>query len=369
MASLGTTARVRRAPAARAYAGPVDAGAIRHVLIIDDSLVMRSVVQRIVDSLPGFAVAASLGSAQAGLDYLASNCTDIIILDIEMPRRSGLEALPDLIAASGDARILVLSSHCGDGAPATLKALALGACDTLAKPSRTVVPHSFMAALHDKLTMLADAAPLTQGAASPMLARTTARPSELECIAIGSSTGGINAIHALLRQLDRRIDAPILITQHLPPEFMPYLVRNIADLGPRPAHLAEDGAQLRRGHIYCAPGDAHISLHRSGSTTRIALLADWPGTAYKPSVDPMFAAVARCFGCKGAGVMLSGMGADGLTGAHALATAGAPIYVQDAQTSTVWGMPGAVARAGLASVILPPAQIADFITNCWLENA
>jgi two-component system chemotaxis response regulator CheB len=357
---------------ALARSDPADlpgAGRQSRVLIIDDSLVMRSVVQRIVETLAGFTVAASVASAQAALDFLSGNAADIIILDIEMPRRSGLDALPDIIAACDGARILVLSSHCGVGAPATLQALALGASDTQAKPSQQYYPESFVAALHDKLRMLADAVHQSRTAMPPVLARPVAAHSPLACIAIGSSTGGISAIHALIGQLDPRIDAPILITQHLPPDFIPYFVRHISDLGLRPAHMARDGAKLQRGHIYCAPGDAHLGLQRKGDATCIRLTADWPGTAYKPSVDPMFLAVAQCFGSDGAAVMLSGMGSDGLAGAHALASAGAPIYVQDAQSSTVWGMPGAVARAGLASVILPPADIARFIADCWLDAA
>ncbi|MDM7957142.1 chemotaxis protein CheB [Blastomonas sp.] len=344
-----------------------DALPVSRVLIVDDSLVMRSIVQRIVEAAPGFSVCASLPSAQAALDFLARDSADIILLDIEMPRRSGLDALPDLIAASHRARILVLSSHCREGAPATLKALALGASDTLSKPDQQLYPQSFITALHDKLHVLGDAARFSREAMPPVPARPVITHSTLDCIAIGSSTGGISAIHEFLGALDPGIDAPILVTQHLPADFMPFLVRHIADLGLRPVHLAEDGAVLQRGHIYCAPGNAHLGLRASGETIRVALIPEWPRTAYKPSVDPMFTAVARCFGASGAGVMLSGMGADGLAGAHLLADEGAPVYVQDAQSSTVWGMPGAIARAGLASVMLPPAGIARFIADCWLE--
>lgn len=355
------------ATARRALPRAQGAGHVSQVLIVDDSLVMRSVIQRAIDSAPGFTVCASLPSAQAALEFLSSHPADIILLDIEMPRRSGLDALPDLVAASNHARILVLSSQCREGAPATLKALALGASDTLSKPDQQFYPRSFTTKLLEKLHVLGDAARISRQAMPPVVARPVATHSTLECIAIGSSTGGISAIHELLGQLDPHIDAPILITQHLPPDFIPFLVRHIGDLGLRPVHQATDGAVLQRGHIYCAPGDAHLGLQSKGGTTRIKLLNDWPGTAYKPSIDPMFTAVARCFGERGAGVMLSGMGADGLAGAELLAAEGAPIYVQDAQSSTVWGMPGAVARAGLASVILPPAGIARFIADCWLE--
>lgn len=340
---------------------------VSRVLIVDDSLVTRSVIQRIVESAPGFAICASLPSAQAALDFLAVHTADIILLDIEMPRRSGLDALPDLVAAGRHARILVLSSRCRDGAPATLQALALGASDTLSKPGQQTHSDSFIAALHDKLLILGDAARLARRPAPPVMARPMLAGSTLDCIAIGASTGGISALHEFLGQLDHHIDAPIVITQHLPPDFIPFLVRHINDRRLRPAHVARDGAVLQRGHVYCAPGDAHLGLKRCGNRTRIALASHWPGTVYKPSVDPMFSAVAECFGAASAGVMLSGMGADGLKGARAMADAGAPIYVQDAQSSTVWGMPGAVAGAGLASIIRPPAGIARFIADHWLE--
>lgn len=348
--------------------GLADAAPACCVLIVDDSLVMRSVLQRIVENSPGFKVSGSVAGAQAALDHLASHSADIIILDIEMPRRSGLDALPDLIAASGQARVLVLSSHCAEGAPATVKALALGASDTLSKPGQHLFNDQFTALLRQHLHVLADAARVSSQGMPPILARPVSPDSALGCLAIGSSTGGISAIHDLLKALDPRVDAPILITQHLPATFIPYLVRQIGDLGLRPAHIAQDGVAIAPGHIYCAPGDSHIGLQRHGAEVRIALAPHWPDSAYRPSVDPMFMAVAQCFGARGAGVMLSGMGSDGLAGAQMLADCGAPIYAQDAKSSTVWGMPGAVARAGLASVVLPPAQIAQFIADCWLET-
>lgn len=355
-----------------APAGPKGTDAIvtaSRVLIVDDSLVARSSIQRIVEAMPGFTVAASIASAQAAMAYLADHVVDIIVLDIEMPDRSGLDALPELLALSGDARVLVLSSHCGDGAPVTIKALALGASDTLSKPDRQFYPQDFATAFHARLRLLADARQTRREPVPLVLARPVAPPSPLSCIAIGSSTGGISAIHELLTALDPRLTAPILITQHLPTEFMPHFARHIDDLGLRPAQLATHGRRLERGHVYCAPGDAHLTLERHNGEVRMVLLSTWPNTAYRPSVDPMFQSVANCFGASAAAIMLSGMGSDGIQGAHAIAAQGAPIYVQDIQSSTVWGMPGAVARAGLASVILPPAGIARFMAECWLENA
>jgi two-component system, chemotaxis family, protein-glutamate methylesterase/glutaminase len=359
----------QRATVRSGFHRPVPHDAVSRVLIVDDSLVTRSIIQRIVESLPGFEVAASVASAGAALEFLRDASADIIILDIEMPDRNGLDALPDLLERSDQACILVLSSHCGDGAPASIRALALGASDTLPKPDRQFYSREFVAALHGRLQSLADGRRTRHDPTPVVLARPAASLCPLQCIAIGSSTGGIPAIHQLLTALDPRVDAPILITQHLPTEFMLHFVRHIDELGLRPTSMAVQGARLQRGHVYCAPGDAHLGLERADGHVRIDLLPDWPATAYKPSVDPMMHAVARCFGASGAGVMLSGMGSDGLAGARALAEQGAPIYAQDIETSTVWGMPGSIARAGLASVILPPAGIARFIADCWLEDA
>lgn len=359
----------QRATARTGFHRSVPHGAASRVLIVDDSLVTRSIIQRIVESLAGFEVAASVASAQAALDYLVDGRADIIILDVEMPDRNGLDALPDLLDRSHQACILVLSSHCGDGAPASIRALALGASDTLPKPDRQFYSRDFVVALHQRLQLLADHRRTRLDPIPVVLARPAASPCPLQCIAIGSSTGGIPAIHQLLTALDPRVDAPILITQHLPTDFMPHFVRHIDELRLRPVSMAVQGARLMRGHVYCAPGNAHLGLERAEGHVRVELLPEWPASAYKPSVDPMMQAVARCFGASGAGVMLSGMGSDGLAGARALAEAGAPVYVQDIETSTVWGMPGSVARAGLASVILPPAGIARFIADCWLEDA
>lgn len=346
----------------------LEPGQAARVLIIDDSLVLRSVVERIISTHPALTMVASLSSADQALTYLRAHAVDIIILDVEMPSRCGLDALPDLIAAGGSARVLVLSSQCAEGAPATLRALALGASDTLAKPGRQNYSNAFSAMLVDRLTMLKDAAQAARSAITPLLAHPAKPHHRFDCLGIGASTGGISAIHALLKSVDACVDAPILITQHLPAIFMPYMVSQINDLGMRPAHLALDGAPLLNGHIYCAPGDAHLRLHRRGSGVRIRLVKDWPGTIYKPSVDPMFMAMAECFGARCAGVLLSGMGNDGLVGAQQLAAGGAPIYAQDAQSSTVWGMPGAVARAGIASVILPPGGIAASLNKSWKEQ-
>jgi len=355
-------------PEAASEPRPVRSGRPARIVIVDDSLVVRSVIERFIAAADGLEVGASLSNAPQALNTLRSEPADIVILDIEMPHRSGLDALPDLIAVAPGARFLVLSSHCAEGAPATIQALALGACDTLAKPDRNTYSRAFGAVLIDKLTALVEAGRPDMADRLHLVPRPKPMRSDLQCLAIGASTGGIGAIHNFLHALDPRVDAPILITQHLPEPFVPFLVRQLNDLGLRPAHLAEQGMRLARGHVYVAPGDAHLSCEPAGTGARIVLLDHWPNSPYRPSVDPMLLGVARCFGATGAAIMLSGMGQDGLAGAEAIADKGGPIYAQDPDSSVVWGMPGAVAKAGLASAVLPPEAIARFIADCWLET-
>ena len=336
------------------------------VLIVDDSLVMRSVVERHLELAPGFLVVGSVPGASQALNFLANNSVDVVILDIEMPNRSGLDALPDILERANGARVLVMSSLCKEGGPAVLQALALGACDTLEKPGRQIYSQMFGTTLIERLETLTSVRKPDQR--EPVkLARTGPQVSALECLAIGASTGGIGALHEFLDRLDGRIDAPILLTQHLPDAFMPFLAKQLCDLGVRQVQVAEHGTILEKGFIYVAPGNANLTCQKSGGGIRIALSTDWNQTRYLPAVDPMLMSVAKCYGHAAAGVVLSGMGADGLLGARAMVDVGAPVYVQCPDTSVVWGMPGAIAKAGLATAVMAPGQIAEYIATCWLE--
>ena len=346
---------------------PAETVQAERILIVDDSLVTRSIIEKIVEPVAGLQIAGMASTANQALEFLKRNDADIIILDIEMPVRSGLDALPDILDLAPKAKILVLSNLCEAGAPAAIKALSLGACDTLAKPGQRSYTVGFAKELLNRLEALSGHKGF--GAVRPLAPAAPRRRkhSALSCLAVGSSTGGIAGIHEVLAALDPRIDCPILITQHLPESFMAYLARQLDELGSRRAVVATDDARLERNHIYIAPGDRHLScVHRDGAT-RIALTLDWDRNRYLPSVDPMFLGVARCFGSSAAAIVLSGMGNDGMIGAAELAECGAPVYAQSPDSSVVWGMPGAVAKAGLTSAVLPPRDIAQLINEIWLD--
>jgi two-component system chemotaxis response regulator CheB len=192
----------------------------------------------------------------------------------------------------------------------------------------------------------------------PGLARRSWRP---EAIAIGASTGGIHALGLMLRQLPCDFDLPILITQHLPASFIPVFARQIEAACGRPADIAADGLTLTPGRILIAPGHGHIVVRRksTGLVTRVS--SEPAPSGCMPSVDPMLSSLAEACEGRALGVILSGMGRDGVLGARTLVDAGGAIYAQDADTSAVWGMPGAVARAGLASIIGSPEQLGDAV--------
>lgn len=183
----------------------------------------------------------------------------------------------------------------------------------------------------------------------------------LECLAIASSTGGINALDAFFRALPGAIGVPILITQHLPVDFMRHFAVQIASVSRRPARVAEPGIALMPDEILVAPGGAHLRLIRAGGEVRVRLGREPADSGCMPSADPMFAAVGAIYGGGACVVLLSGMGHDGLTGAGIVAAAGGTVLAQDHESSVVWGMPGAVSRAGLAAAVLPPAALADRI--------
>ena len=331
------------------------------VMIVDDSIVARTVFSRMLDN-DAFTIVAAVSNAEQAIRLLAVHKVDIILLDLEMPGMDGLTALPGIIEASDGARVLIVSSACDEGAAATVKALTLGAADTLLKPGAGSFGGRFAEVLTDCLLRIGRAPRVSEAAAtSPPVADPIIDRRPIECLAIGASTGGLHALSAFFGALPAAFDAPILITQHLPAEFMPYFAAQLAGIAGRSAKVATDGARLRPGELLIAPGDAHLRLVRFPDGVRVRLDRAPAASGCLPSVDAMFSGCAAMFGAGAVGVILSGMGRDGVLGAADLAAAGGEILAQDAETSVVWGMPGAVTNAGLASAVMPPARIAQRI--------
>lgn len=332
------------------------------VMLVDDSVVARSIFARVLNDEPGIEIVCEASDAESAVAFLDEIIVDIVLLDIEMPTRSGLDALPDIIAKAKGAPVLIVSAFAEENGPAAVQALSLGACDTLAKPGRAGFSGRFSEILVEKVVRLArsahETAEIRYAVPSALDYRTFSKP---RCIAIGSSTGGIPAIHHILRNLDPALDCPIFITQHLPAAFMTFFARQLGGLTNRTVKVAEIGERVAANHIYVAPGHAHLICRAERDDIIIDHQRSYSGSRYCPSVDAMLESVAHTYGRDGLAIILSGMGNDGLAGARSFKKHAAPVIVQDMQTSVVWGMPGAVAKEGLASAILTPEYISDVL--------
>lgn len=333
------------------------------LMIVDDSAVARAVLSRIVGADPDFQLVAEAANAREALETLARTEVDIVLLDVEMPGASGLEALPEILRVGRGARVLIVSSLAEDGAAVTVRALAGGAADTLPKPGAGDFGGRFADMLGDRLRRIGRAARERIGTAAPDRVADSflLRPmpdADLCCLALGASTGGLPALIALLGGLPARIGAPILVTQHLPEVFMTHFARQLNEACGREAVVAADGDPVRPEVLYVAPGDAHLCVVRHGAEVAIELDRRRAPSGCRPSVDPMLASVAAAYRETGLGVILSGMGRDGLIGGRKLVESGGALLAQDRATCSIWGMPRAVAEAGLAAAVLPPADLA-----------
>jgi two-component system chemotaxis response regulator CheB len=338
------------------------------LMIVDDSTVARAVLSRMVESDPAFEITAVAGTAEDAIEALGECQVDIVVLDLEMPGAGGLKSIPRIIAAAGGAKVMIVSSLADEGAEQTVAALALGAADTMPKPGTGRFNGKFSEVLLSKLKALgyaADPAPVLPAAKNEdgylYLRATPTDP--IDVLAIGASTGGIHALGVLFGNLPRRIGVPILVTQHLPMPFMTVFARQLGVAARREAWVAEDGMPLVPDRILIAPGDGHLTLDATSSGVVVRLTHGRSSSGCMPSVDPMFASVGAVFGTAALGVVLTGMGRDGVEGATRLVACGGSIIAQDEGSCAVWGMPRAVLEAGLASAVLAPDKIARRIAS------
>ncbi|MBI1404447.1 MAG: chemotaxis-specific protein-glutamate methyltransferase CheB [Porphyrobacter sp.] len=332
-------------------------------MIVDDSLTVRTIFKRMVESDPALIVAGTASSAERAIAQLAAEPADVVLLDLEMPGIGGLDALPAILATPGRPQVLVVSSLTVDGAEHTLAALSMGAADTLLKPRPGGFNEDYRSQLLGKIRALGSSAGETARAEVSFVRPAAALPRlrRTEVVAIGASTGGIHALGLMLGVMGRESDLPILITQHLPASFIPVFARQVENACGRPAEIATDGTEVRRGRILVAPGHGHLIVRRAGDRLVTRICAEPAPSGCVPSVDPMLASLADACEGRALGVILSGMGRDGVLGAQELVAAGGAIFAQDADSSAVWGMPGAVAKAGLASLIAPPEKLGEAI--------
>ncbi len=345
------------------------------VMLVDDSAVVRGFLVRILESDPSLEIVATCSNGQTAVIQIARCKPDVVILDIEMPVMDGLTALPKLLTADPGARVIMASTLTQRNAEISMEALQRGATDYIPKPLAKDLSGSdnFRRDLLDKIAALGrrserHASP--QPIPSQISSRKPGQPAlhvraiavrDPKILAIGSSTGGPQALLTLLKALPRDINVPVVIAQHMPATFTAVLAQHLERSSGRPSKEAVPGEPILPGRIYLAPGDFHFELGRDGAMP-VARLNQAPRENFcRPSVNPLFRSVAKMFGAQSVCIMLTGMGSDGLEGTRDIATVGGAVIAQDEASSVVWGMPGAIANAGLCNAILPLTGIAPYL--------
>lgn len=339
------------------------------LMIVDDSVVARAVLSRMIESDNAFEIAAVAGTAEDAIDALQAVRVDTILLDLEMPGAGGLKSIPRILDAAAGAHVMIVSSLAEEGAEETVAALALGAADALPKPGTGRFNGRFSEVLLGRLKALGFAElqrkePVEPAAPPALRAPLRAMSNDpLGVLAIGASTGGIHALGSFFQGLPRRIGVPILVTQHLPAPFMPVFARQLSIAAGRETLVAENGMRLIADRIIVAPGDAHLTVEGRAGDCMVRLDCSPAPSGCMPSLDPMLQSLAVVFGTGAAGVVLTGMGRDGVHGATTLVASGGSILAQDEASSAVWGMPRAIAEAGLACAIMPPDKLAKRVAT------
>jgi two-component system chemotaxis response regulator CheB len=338
------------------------------VLVVDDSVVIRRIISNVLDSDPDITVVGTAANGRIALDKLDALRPDIVILDVEMPVMDGLATLRELRRTHPTLPVVMFSTVTERGAMATLDALAAGATDYVTKPthatSATASVERVRAELIPKIKGLVGAARTRALFAERPLPKvltpsSPVRQDRVDVIVIGASTGGPDALSSIVAGLRSDLSVPILVVQHMPPLFTRLFAARLDRTSALQVAEAVDGQLVEPGHIIVAPGDQHLSVRRQGAAVRVRLTHEPPEHYCRPSVDVLFRSAAAVYGAGVVACVLTGMGRDGAKGAERVRAAGGRIIVQDEASSVVWGMPGAVVAAGVATDVVPLRQIAD----------
>jgi two-component system chemotaxis response regulator CheB len=342
------------------------------ILVVDDAVVFRRLVSDELSKDPALEVVGTAANGKIALAKLPQVTPDVVILDIEMPEMDGLATLKELRKTYLRLPVIMFSSLTERGAIATLDALALGASDYFAKPSTTGGLDASLQIIREQLipkikvlcakrqsqnAESATTSPKRPVGSSPSFSLQP--PSKIQLVAIGCSTGGPNALADLFARLPKDFPVPIVIVQHMPPMFTRLLAERLTAQYAIRVQEGASGSVLQPGQAWIAPGDHHMIITPQGTQTRLLLHQDPPENSCRPAVDVLLRSVAKTYGPNSLTVILTGMGQDGLRGCEAVREAGGQILAQDEATSVVWGMPGFVARAGLADRVLPLSMLAD----------
>ena len=344
------------------------------VLIVDDAVVVRRMVSDALCTDAALEIAGTAANGRIAMAKIPQVNPDLVTLDVEMPEMDGLETLAAIRKHYPLLPVIMFSTVTQRGAETTIDALRLGANDYVTKPANVGSVAAALQSIREQLipkiklwcsrVSRSDNLPLRPGDSFTYLKpppKVLAPPSTLQVVAAGVSTGGPNALTALLPALPADFPVPVVVVQHMPPVFTRLLAERLSSLSALKVSEAIPGEEVRRGHIYVAPGDYHMVVRHDGRAVRIQTHQGPPENSCRPAVDVLFRSVAEVYGAGSLAVVMTGMGQDGLRGCERIRETGGQILVQDEATSVVWGMPGFVARAGLADRILPLNDLADEI--------
>jgi two-component system chemotaxis response regulator CheB len=349
------------------------------VLLVDDSAVIRGFLRKVIESGSGMEICGVAENGEQAVQFYRDLSPDIVVMDVEMPEMDGLTALRHILEINPGARVIMCSSLTKAGGDVTMKALQIGAIDYLLKPSNdggSNSPAAFSQSLLEKVAAVADGGkakpsrPEKTDVGAPVVPvdNITTRPvppafRKADIIAIGSSTGGVQALFTVLESLARqRLTVPVVITQHMPATFTRILAAHIQEKTGIETVEAEQGMAVENGRIYIAPGGYHMEITRDETKALRVHLSDAPPENFcRPSVDPMLRSLLTANVGRVLTVILTGMGSDGFTASQTLVEKGHVLVAQDQETSIVWGMPGAVAMAGLCNAVLPLDKIATYL--------
>ncbi|WP_432537916.1 protein-glutamate methylesterase/protein-glutamine glutaminase [Kineococcus arenarius] len=342
------------------------------VLVVDDSVVVRRIVTDVLASDPAIEVVGTAPNGKVALDKIQQLKPDAVTLDIEMPVMDGLQTIKEIRRLDRRLPVVMFSTLTERGASATLEALSSGASDYVTKPANvgsvSESMESVRAELIPKIKALVPgvAAPsAATGAraaapAAPVAVRSrTGAVGTPRALVVGSSTGGPEALSSVLAKLPAGLGVPVLVTQHMPPVFTRMYAQRLDKVSALNVVEAVDGQAVVAGTVYVAPGDFHMEVVRRGTALVVKLQQGPPENFCRPAVDVMVRSAVAAFGGDLLALILTGMGSDGKLGCKAVAAAGGQVVVQDEATSVVWGMPGAVAREGIADEVLPLGAIPD----------
>ena len=329
------------------------------VLVIDDSALIRQMLTEILNSRDDIEVVGSAEDPLVAREKIKQLSPDVLTLDIEMPKMTGLQFLKNLMRLR-PMPVVMVSTLTERGAPETLEALELGAVDYICKPKAKTETklRIFADDLVDKVRMASTARvqPFQEKKAAQAIVPITGAFQRI--IAVGASTGGTEAIKTLLSTVPSNCP-PILITQHIPKVFSTSFAERLNRCLEMEVFEAQEGMIIRPGWVYIAPGDFHLTIATSGAKKVCRIIQTEKVNRHRPAVDVMFNSILDSYGSKVVAVMLTGMGADGANGMLRLKQAGAITYVQDQATSVVWGMPQAAFNIGAVDEVLPLQNISQ----------